>query len=177
MRTKNILTGLMAASTLGLASTAQAQSIYGEIGYMGLDVGARVGGVGISAKPANLRGIIGFDLGPLAIEGMTSVSERDDTVRVGGLNTPIRTKVDNISGVFLKPNLSLGNFEIFGRVGAARTKLSVGGEKASGTSLAYGAGIRFNLTDNLTLGADYMNFYDKDSITVEGVSIGLGLKF
>lgn len=178
MKLSYALRALAAAAMLtGAAGAAQAQLVYGEVGYMPLNVEASIGSFNVSAKPTNVRGIIGVGLGPLAIEGMASVSSKDDTTRVAGFDSGVRTEVSSIMGVFLKPRIDIGPLQLYGRVGAARTELKVGSEKESGTNLAYGAGVSFSLSSNLTLNADYMNYYDADRIKIDGVTVGLGLQF
>ena len=178
MRFSTPLRALAAAAVLtGAAGAAQAQLVYGEVGYSPLKVTGSLSGITVSAKPENLRAIIGVGLGPLAIEGMASVSSKDDTTRVAGFDSGVRTEVSNMVGVFLKPRVDIGPLQLYGRVGVARTDLKVGNEKESGTNLAYGGGVSFNLTSNLTLNADYMNYYDADRIKIDGVTVGLGLQF
>lgn len=168
----------MATLAAGTASV-QAQGLYGEVGYTPLKLESSVGGLDFSSSPSNVRGIIGFELNNnLAVEGMLGLNAQDSTVKVNGINSGVKAEVDNMVGVFVKPKIQVGpGLELFGRVGAARTQLSVGGETDSAASVAYGLGASFQLNDALSLNADYMTYHDKDDTTLRGVTVGVGYKF
>lgn len=178
MKTIRLHTVAVAAASM-LALGAHAQSLYGEIGYGQLKL--EENGFGAKVDPSMARGIIGYELNPnLAVEGHLGIGVNDDSTRVGGLS--VNGEVDNLVGVFVKPKVKLGDtVELFGRAGAASTKVSAsaGGLKESdrGTSLAYGFGASFNLTPQLSLNADYMNYYDRKGVKLDGVTVGVGFRF
>lgn len=171
----------IAATTSLLSIGAQAQGLYGEIGYNQLTFKEENRGFGAKVEPSAIRGIVGYEINPnLAVEGHLGIGLNDDTTRIGGVS--VKGEVDNVVGAFIKPKVKLGEtVELFGRAGVASTKVSAssGGLSASdrGTSFAYGAGASFALTPQLSLNADYMNYYDRKGIKVDGVTVGVGFKF
>ena len=76
---------LVAIATLATASVAaNAQGLYGEVGYTPLKLEGNVSGLGVTSKPSNLRGIIGYELNDnLAVESMLSLGLRDSAVPLG----------------------------------------------------------------------------------------------
>jgi attachment invasion locus protein len=163
------------------AGMAQAQGMYGELGYSHLKF--EESGTAFSGKvnPTMARGIIGYELNPnLAVEGMVGLGMSSDDIRVG--SATLKGKVDNMVGAFVKPKVKLGEtVELFGRAGVVSTKVSAEAGRVSvsdrGTSFAYGGGASFALTPTLSLNADYMRYYDRKGIEVDGVTVGVGFKF
>lgn len=176
---KRLIPVLAIATLATSAITAQAQGLYGEVGYTPLKLEGSVDGIGVTSKPSNVRGIIGYELNDnLAVESMLSLGVRDSAVKVGGFNLGGKAEVDNMIGVFVKPKVHVGEgLEVFGRLGATRAKLSIGSENASDTSIAYGLGASYHINSQLSLNADYMTYHDKDDITLKGFTVGVGYKF
>jgi len=178
MKTLRLHSAAIAATSL-LALGAHAQSLYGEVGYGQLKL--QEDRFGSKVEPGMARGVIGYELSPnLAVEGHLGIGVKDDTVRLGGLS--VKGEVDNMVGAFVKPKVRLGEtVELFGRVGAASTKVSASSmgvsESDRGTSFAYGLGASFNLTPQLSLNADYMNYYDRKGIKLDGMTFGVGYSF
>ena len=159
-------------TTLGfalLATAAQAQNMYGEVGYTGLDYKAS----GLKASPGMVRGLIGYEITPqLAVEGMVGLNAKSDTVSGSTL------KLDNTIGVFGKAQLPVSDaFKLYGRVGVARTSLKLGGVSDTSTGLAYGAGATYDLSKTTYLNLDYTRYQDKDSKTLGGITAGVGFRF
>jgi len=160
---------------------AQAQSLYGELGYSLLNYNESSPGINSKIEPTALRGIIGYELNPnLAVETHLSLGLKDDTARVAGIS--VKGEVDNSVGLFVKPKVRLGeSVELFGRAGLTSTKVtaSAGNVAVSdrGMGFAYGVGASFGLTQNLSLNADYMNTYDRKGVKVDGVTFGVGFRF
>lgn len=175
--------GKIAAATAVIltAATAQAQGMYGELGYSHLNFEESDTAFSAKVNPSMVRGIIGYELNPnLAVEGMLGLGMQSDDVRVGSAS--LKGKVDNVAGVFVKPKVKLGDtVELFGRAGVATTKVSASAGNLSisdrGTSFAYGGGASFALTPALSINADYMRYYDRKGITVDGINVGVGVKF
>lgn len=159
-------------TTLGLAllaSGAQAQSLYGEVGYTGLDYKQP----GLKASPGMVRGLMGYELTPqLAIEGMVGLSANSDTTK------GTQVKLDNTVGVFGKAQVPLTDaLKVYGRVGVARNSVKLNGNSDSNTGLAYGAGLSYDLSKATYLSVDYMRYQDKNSKTLDGVTAGIGFRF
>ena len=177
---------------LGLVSAATAQQrvqsstdpkLYGEIGLSQLKIEAEDGPLSAEAKPGLLTGTLGYQLWPfLAIEGQVAGNVMKDEIKLNGVNTGVDAKIPHMYGLFLKPTLPLGDrVEVFARAGVVRTKLelSAGGLDVddTGTSGASGLGINVNLSRMSYLQANWMNYYDKDDIKVQGVGLMYGRRF
>lgn len=159
-------------TTLGLAllaSGAQAQSLYGEVGYTGLDYS----GTGLKVSPAMVRGVVGYEFTPqLALEGMVGLGARSDSSAGSTL------KLDNTIGVFGKAQVPLNDaFKVYGRVGVARTALKTNGVSDSSTGLAWGAGASYDLSKTTYLNVDYTRYLDKDSQKLDGITASIGFRF
>lgn len=163
---------------------AQAQSVYGELGYSALSASLKVPVLGLSVKsePAMARAMIGISpFAGLGVEGMIGTGVNDDRLRgrsefEGAVNS--RVKVNEFLGVYLASRLRLGPVELFGRAGVAETKLRFEGlGSASGSDFSYGGGLRLLPTDRLTISVDYMNYFNKDGVKIDGYTLSVGLKF
>jgi outer membrane autotransporter protein len=176
---------IAAAAAVLMMGAAQAQTrtespLYGEIGYTFHDVKVDTGvaGVGeVSANPQALRGVIGYNFHPyFALEGHVGIGTSSDDFAPGG-----DFKVDNSFGVFVKPKYAINNFELFGRLGWARTKVKVSGAggSASGSDndFAYGVGANYNFNPRTYVGLDYMRLLDKDGVKVNGLTVSVGYRF
>jgi len=161
----------IATLSLGLlaAASAQAQNLYGEIGYTGLDHREP----GLKASPGMVRGVMGYELNPnLAVEGMLGLNGGSDTVSGSTL------KIDNTVGVFGKVQAPLTDaLKVYGRLGVARTSVQLNGATDNETSLAYGAGVTYDLSQTTYLNADYTKYLDRNDRKLEGVTVGLGFRF
>jgi len=168
-------TAVIAALAVG-AVGAHAQ-LYGELGYVDLRDKFTLDGTEYKPHLGALNAIIGYGLHPnLAVEGMLAAGVKDDTV--AGIKMELKHSV----GLFLKPRVMLSPaFELFGRVGYVENKIQgrMGNISASDSSndWAYGLGANyyFNPTSYGTL--SYMRLYDKDGEKVNGLTLGIGMKF
>lgn len=152
-----------------LAAGAQAQSVYGEVGYTGLEYKEP----GLKVSPAMLRGVVGYEINPnVAVEGMLGLN--------GGSETASGThlKLNNMIGVFGKVQAPLTDaLKIYGRLGLARTDLKFNGVSDSGSSLAYGAGVTYDLSKTTYLNADYTQYHDRNDQKLGGMTVGVGFRF
>ena len=159
-------------TTLGLAALAfgaQAQSLYGEVGYTGLDYKAP----GLKVSPDMVRGVVGYEFTPnLAVEGMVGLGAGSDT------SSGTTLKLNNTVGVFGKVQAPVTDaLKVYGRLGVARTSLKANGVSDSDTGLAYGAGVTYDLSKTTYLNADYTKYYDRDDQKLEGFTVGVGFRF
>ena len=167
------LLGTLAAGTAQAQTSAQGDSggFYGEIGYTGLTYQEPE----VKTHPAGIRLIGGYAPHPnLAVEVMGLVNAKDDKVDLFGQT--FKLKVDNVWGVFLKPKVAVTpELELFGRLGYARSErtLSIGGlsQSESGNSVAYA------INKRVSLSFDYMSYYNRDDIRIQGPTLGVGIKF
>jgi opacity protein-like surface antigen len=165
---------IKAATLVGitlLAAGAQAQSLYGELGFGALTYKEP----GLKLKPGMVRGLLGYQISPnVSAEGMLGVGANTDTVAGSGASL----KVNNMVGAFVKAQANVTtSFAIYGRLGGAYTKLRIRGASDSGSSVAYGLGVSYDISKNLYLNADYMNYYDRNNQKIDGYTLGLGLRF
>jgi outer membrane immunogenic protein len=196
---------LLAAAATGLAASAHAQDsgLYVEGGYQYLDIkpdGAESGvdTNGIAARAGykfnnvfSLEGELatGIDDG----EFDYNVDEDDfnfDDNNDGDLNDIIAASGDvglnYLTGIYGKAELPLTErLGAYARAGYAYVDLDAslvtpGGQtinvEDSADGPAFGAGMNFDLTDNMYLKGDY-TYYSFDSTDTSGVMLGLGYKF
>lgn len=171
---------VMAVAAIAACAAAQAQTespFYAELGYTGITYEEPAA----KAHPGMLRAIFGWEASPyVAIEAMGAFSVNDDTVRVGGTNVDL--KVEHAWGLYVKPKMKLGDdVEVFGRLGFAenRIKASAGNISISdtGNDVSYGLGLKYAFSKTVYGAVDYMRYYDKDSVKIDGFTLGLGYKF
>lgn len=163
-----------AAASLLLGAAAHAQQapsaspVYGELGYSW----TQIRGDGFKASPGAVRGIIGYDLHPyVAVEGMVEGGTGTDT------DNGVSAKLKSSYGLFVKPKYDIGNTEVFGRLGVARTNLDLSTGDVSSNSFAYGVGVKYNVTQRVNVGLDYTRLADKNGVKVDGVTLGVGYRF
>lgn len=152
-----------------LAAGAQAQSMYGELGYTALDYKEP----GLKVSPGMARGIVGYEFTPnVAMEGMVGLGAGSDTASGTTL------KLNNMVGVFGKVQAPLADgVNVYGRLGVARTSLKANGVSDSDTGLAYGVGMTYDLSKTTYLNADYTKYHDRDDQKLEGSTVGVGFRF
>ena len=172
---------IAAAAALLMIGSAQAQQVrsavspmYGELGYSFLNV--KESTTGFDATPQALRGIIGYNFHPyFAGEAMLSIGTSSDS------DLGVDAKVKNAFGLFIKPKYDINNFEVFGRLGWARTKVSVSvpGFSAEGSDndFAYGVGVNYNFNPRTYVGLDWMEYLNKDNAKIDGVTLSVGYRF
>ncbi len=135
----------------------------------------------VSLNPYAFSGVLGYEVSPnLAVEGLLSVGVKDDSITEQGYK--VNVGLSNAMGVFLKPKVMLSNeFEVFGRVGYAQTKMKFsstdGSAKDAGSAFAYGLGANYYLDKTTYVTASYINLYDKNKQKINGFNIGVGYKF
>lgn len=171
-------------AAIALASVAAQAQIYGEVGYTAITAKNATDGEVGKASPSALRGFLGYELNPnLAVEGMAAFGMSDATVKFNGVAGDEKLEIDNAVGLYLKPKLKLNDdVEIFGRVGFASVKYTLSGpsfasETYRDSGFSYGAGLSYAINPSTSLNADYMQYFSKDGIKVNGFTVGVGFKF
>lgn len=160
------------STTLGLAllaAGAQAQNLYGELGYTALDYREP----GLKLSPGMVRGVAGYEVTPnLAVEGMLGFNGGSDTA------SGSTRQLNNMVGVFGKAQTNVTDaLKVYGRLGVARTSLKANGVSDSDTGLAYGAGVSYDISKAVYLNADYTKYYDRKDQKIEGFTAGVGYRF
>ena len=166
------------ALTIFGAATAQAQAIlypsdvgyYGEVGYSPIEL--KVDG-GITSHPDTMRFIVGKEIHEnWAVEAMYTATVSDDK------KTLFAGKTNNF-GISLKPKVALTNdTELFARLGMTHSHItaSESGEKNT-DHFSYGVGLQTKFTSSVYGQVDYMNYYHKDGIRVQGYGVSVGYRF
>lgn len=169
------------AAALMAAGGVQAQTalpVYAELGYVGLTYSEN--GVP-DIKPGVLRMLVGVEVHPnVAIEGMLGAGVKDDTVRLSGID--VKAKVDSSYGFFIKPKINpTSDLTLFARLGYSNTRIKASAMGVSvsdsGGDASYGVGLSYAFTKNAFAAVDYMSYYNKDGVKIDGFSFGLGYKF
>jgi hypothetical protein len=162
------------------AIAAQAQSTYLDIG-----VGtAKYTETALSMTPTVVRGVFGMNLNDnFAFEALGATGLGDGSTTYSGVGVTL--KINSIIGAYITPKVKVGNAEIFARAGYARSTGSVTltGSRGSltlnadGSSPSFGGGVKFNLGNGSSVTADYMSYYSKDGIDINGVTVSYGMNF
>jgi opacity protein-like surface antigen len=180
---------LLAAGTVhAQQSAATASRLYGELGYIHLDVEDNSAGPSLDGHPGVLRGIVGYGLHPyVAVEGMLGfgVRDADTSGTFNGVPFNGEFKVRHMVGLFAKPRFQAGPVEVFGRLGWVNTKVRASatalGTSASASDsdsdFAYGAGLNYNFTPRTYVGFDLMRYYDKGGTKLDGAAINIGMRW
>ena len=123
----------------------------------------------------------------IAIEGRYNIGV--DTSYDAGTLVPAPTYSGDFSsgGVYLKPIYPIGDFAIYGLVGYGGVMLTnLAGGDAVVDGLQYGAGVSYQVTETISVFADYTSLYDDkgfdytatlDNITADIWTVGLSYKF
>lgn len=177
--------GASAQAQTATRPAAAGPALYGEVGYTFLKAKAE----GESANLGALRGILGYDFHPnVAFEGMLAFGVKDHTESVveSGLAVNLKLELQNSYGIYVKPKFNATNeLELFGRLGWARSKIKAtasalgvsASESESDSDFSYGVGLKYNFNPRMSAGLDYMRYFDKDGLTVDGVTVGFGYRF
>lgn len=165
-------TSAFVAAAIGLASfAAQAQQSpasttpwYAELGYTAVSVRA----FGAKVDPHAVRAIVGYNVhSNIAVEGMLA----------GGVASDNGVKVKNAAGIFVKPKLTVDNLELFARLGWVQSRLAGGGATAKDDDFAWGAGLNYSINPRTYVSLDYVQYYNKSPVRVDGVTLGVGFRF
>jgi hypothetical protein len=180
-----------AAAALVFGTAAQAQQMqqkspfYGEAGYTFLKFDDGLGG---NSRPGALRLLGGWDLHPFfAIEGLAAwgVTKDDTTVTSAGRTARVDYDLSHIYGIYFTPKYKYQNWEFFGRLGWADTKIKAtvtsgtlsGAASGSDSDLSYGLGVNYYFNPRWYGGVDYMMYNDKGNSRVQGINLAIGYRF
>jgi opacity protein-like surface antigen len=94
----------------------------------------------------------------------------------------------SIVGAFAKPNVNVGPVNLYGLVGFATTTVNLSGGKVTGSQsksgVAYGAGVQYPFTRNLSGSIDYVQYVKKSypvsgagGLDVDAKAIGVGVTY
>lgn len=186
-------------SLAGIAGTAQAAGFYAGADLVQLDSELKYKNYPINPKEkyktSHIRLKGGIEATSwLAVEAQVLSSADDKFTDIFGATWSQETGV--ILGVFAKPHVTIGSFDLYGLVGYAtadaENDCSVSCPpklKATLNGIAYGVGAQFLVTKKLKISVDYMSYFDdnvtyKDGLfpepvdqTTSGFGIGVNYTF
>jgi len=176
---KIILLGTaLGLSVFGIGAQAQEKTgFYTELGF--LQAHYSEPGANFNNTMAALT--LGYSINKnIAVEVMGATSTGDASFNYGG--TQIKAKTSGATGLYLKASLPIDNsFEVFAKAGVTNGKVEAssayGSAWTSGSSFSYGAGIQYNFTKDIYATAQYMSYYDKEGVTLNGPAVSVGYKF
>jgi len=120
----------------------------------------------------------------LAIEGRYTTSIGDMTYETWNIDEDRAWDMSNV-GIYLKPQLNMGTFGVYGLIGYGQTTFD-NGSSYSVDGFQYGAGLNVNATDNVQLFVDYRRLYDDSEfdglvvdqdIAANSWSVGMNYQF
>jgi opacity protein-like surface antigen len=158
---------------------------YAELGYTFLKFDD---GLGDSTRPGAVRLLAGYDIHPyFGVEGLAAwgVSKSDTTVVAAGVPVRVEYDVSHIYGIYFKPRYNYENWEFFGRVGWANTRIKAtasaggftGSASASDNDFSYGVGVNYQINPKWYTGIDYMMYNDNGGGKVSGINLAVGYRF
>jgi opacity protein-like surface antigen len=174
-------------SLLALVSTHVNAQTYMEIGHTSADYNNTIiysgNSYNLTASPTAIRGIFGYELNPnFNLEGMLAQGLSSSNMSVSGISTPVELKLDTMYGIYAKPKVQIApDWEAFARIGYVHIKGTSSYKNTSssdsGNSFSYGVGMSYAINKQLSVNLDAMSYYDKNSVTATGTTIGIGYKF
>lgn len=133
----------------------------------------------IDADLGTLSGKVGANVTPyFGLEARAGFGVKDDDVANGFAEV----SANSFFGAYA--TLSLANespVTPYAILGFTRYELelesAVGSEKDDDSDLSYGIGVNVAMTEALSGNVEYMRYYDKDDITIDGIGLGLTVNF
>lgn len=115
-----------------------------------------------------------------AVEVMGGTSLSSTNFNVG--STAVSAKFDSLGAAYLKAKAPVNDqFSFFGKLGVASGKVSAssayGSGWVSGTDISYGVGMQIKVANKVYLTTDYTSYYSKNSVSITGLSAGVGFEF
>jgi len=119
-----------------------------------------------------------------AIEGRVGMGIGDDVASVGGVN--VKLEGEYIVSVFAKGILPINpNFDLYALAGMTYTSLDASANfmgnsfstSESGSDVSFGLGASFQASESTKLFVEYSNFYDKNDISIDGLTLGFNSSF
>lgn len=150
----------------GMATTAQAQQTSAPQLYLGGDAMFW----NLDNKHGSDRDSVGFRLrGGAQFNEYVGVEAH---LGVGGSDG--RAKLKYLTGAYAKGVLPVTDqFRFYGLAGITKVDL----DADSDSDFSYGAGLEYDLTPQLALGADYMRYLDESDYDFNAASVGLRYRF
>ncbi|WP_166263837.1 porin family protein [Marinobacter caseinilyticus] len=178
--TKNI-SAIMAISVLGVWAAPSYADMY-KSSDVGLYAGGNytfvnVDGNGFDADLGTLSGKVGANVTPfLGLEARAGFGVDDDT------QNGVELSADNFFGGYATLNLANESpatpYAIFGFTRYELEAQSFFGTVSDSESdFSYGLGVNLALSEELSGNIEYMRYFDKDDVTIDGIGLGLTVNF
>lgn len=178
MKLSALLTVLAAATVVPLASAQSTdKGLYGELGYVSMTYKEP----STSTSPSTVRAFIGNNVSEnWVLEAMFGMAASNGTGTLA--NVPYTVKIGNMVGVFVRAKTKpTPELEVYGRLGYNRLDRTVDvltiSSASTGDDVAYGAGLAYKIAAKTHVTADYMAYYNKNNIAIDGLAVGLRFRF
>lgn len=161
---KKITTASLALAALTCGSQAMAAN------YVGGNIAAIEAG---DADLVALYGRLGTEFSEnFSGEVRLGTGIDDDTINGN------KVKLKHLVGAYVRGGIPVGDvFFPYATVGFTDVKLSSGGYSDSGNDVSFGFGTDIRINPNVDLNLEYMNYYDKHNVTIDGFSVGATYRF
>lgn len=112
----------------------------------------------------------------IAVEARLGTGVQDD--RVYGA----KVEIEDTYGAYVKAGLptTVGLYP-YALLGVTHSKVKVSGsgvhDSSSDSDLSYGLGVDYWFNNQVSAGLEWAKWYDKDGLDIDGISLGLNLKF
>lgn len=192
---KKLVAAIAALTVLGAGQATAEVTSYVGVAYTGFQYEEDLAGLPLNQSSVEfdvsaftLKG--GFQLNDyLALEARVGFGISDDSETLTG-STSVKSglELNNYLGAYIKAGLPLGEvFYPYVMAGVTRfdfeasaTNLNNGFSARgddSDNDVSFGVGADIRLGEHHTVNAEYANFYDKDSVEIDGFSLGYTYRF
>lgn len=184
MNNKLKLSTIVLATSL-LSVNANANDTYAWVGFSGLNLDEKGSLFGVDYKASADFNTLSFGIGQelneyFAIEGMfaTGLDAGQVKLKALGTSTDFKLNLNTAFGVYGVGTFPINNtVSIYGKAGFMQASFSSISISVTQSSFSYGAGLNFNIDKTSSINLDYMNYYDKDSTTIDGIGLGYVVNF
>lgn len=182
MTLKNSLLGLCGSVVCVGALHAQ---VYTEVQYLSAHSRGTVSAGTTESRSDTLTGLVGYQLSDVfSVEGLIGTGLGGADVKLNGASQthPVTSRLDHAVGVYVRAKHDVNkDVTIFARLGWNDWQLTasnnLGSAQNSYSDLAYGVGLNYRITQSTYLTSSWMSFYNKNSVKVDGLAIGLGYSY
>lgn len=149
--------------------------------------GGYVGG-SYSAMEASVDGFDGdLSLGTINVTGGYQLNDYTAVEVRAGLGvgddsySGVEFEIDNYVGAYVKVGVPAGDFYPYALAGFTRGKVTASASGASASDsesdTSFGVGVAYNVSEQVSLSAEYANLLDKDGVTIDGFTFGVNYNF
>lgn len=112
----------------------------------------------------------------------TGIDDDKINVNVLGTNVPVKVELNHFYGAYVRGTIPVADtFYPYAVVGFTRAELELkvpgGSASDSDDDVSFGVGTDIRLSANTDLNLEYMNYYDKDDLSIDGFSVGFTYRF